>query len=214
MIDLRYQVLRAGIAQSYEDFPRRTHVEMNRAFINLSKAFARRIGKERLAKPGRPGDGDSGDRLHRRTGSLARGLTSSVTGGTLQTLKATIGWTDSRSARIALVHERGATIRPKTKRFLAIPLPAALTPAGVERQDGPRSYPEAFIIRSKLGNLIIARTTGRGGSIEPLYALKSQVKIPPRLGFVREWQSREWRTEVLRRMSVALRLVTTRGRRL
>jgi len=87
---------------------------------------------------------------------------------------------------------RETTIRPKKRGgFLAIPLEAALTPAGVPRGP-PRSsvFGETFVQKSKKGNLIIfgKRVVTKGprqgeaqGDIVPLFALKEQVKIPARV---------------------------------
>ena len=47
-------------------------------------------------------------------------------------------------------------------------------------QSSPRSWPNTFCTTSKAGNLIIFQK--RGTSIVPLYVLKTQVTIPPRLG--------------------------------
>ena len=74
-------------------------------------------------------------------------------------------------------HEFGATIRPKTAKFLTIPLPAAKTKAGRSR-GGARSFPNTFVRRSKAGNLILFQKLG--SRIIPLFVLKKMVKIPKR----------------------------------
>ena len=78
------------------------------------------------------------------------------------------------------VHETGATITPKTSKYLTIPLQAAMDSRGVALRSKARDWDNTFIARSKRGNLIIFRKN-TGGTITPLYVLKTSVVIPPRL---------------------------------
>jgi len=82
-------------------------------------------------------------------------------------------------------------IKPKTRKFLAIPLDAAMTKAGVSR-GGPMSgtWGETFIQKTDKGKLIIfgKRVIGKGpgvgstrGQIVPLFLLVKQVKVPSRV---------------------------------
>ena len=82
---------------------------------------------------------------------------------------------------IAVVHERGATIRAKNAQYLTIPLPAALNTNGTPKRPTARSWPNTFIIKSKKGNLLIMQKKGTG--MVPLYVLKKSVRIPKRLAF-------------------------------
>lgn len=83
-------------------------------------------------------------------------------------------------AEYASAHEYGATIRPKRSQYLAIPLDAAKTAAGVAR-GGPRDFPDLFFIRSKAGNLLLVQAGGDHESgLIPFFALKSEVTIPAR----------------------------------
>lgn len=87
---------------------------------------------------------------------------------------------------------RMTTIRPKSKKFLTIPLKAAMTGAGVSK--GPATskslWGDTFVAKSKAGNLIIfgkerytkgKRTGEMRGKIVPLFLLKTQVSIPARV---------------------------------
>ena len=63
---------------------------------------------------------------------------------------------------------RDGIIRPVRKQYLTIPFP--------EVRGWARSYPDAFFVKSKAGNLVLARRKGKG--IEPLFLLKKEVEIP------------------------------------
>lgn len=106
----------------------------------------------------------------------------------------------------ARIQEHGGTIRPKNKQYLTVPLPDALTAAGLLKggaklvQQGGK-YVTAdgaptFIFKSKRGNLLIGARPGqdfgygdatikrpRNNKIVLLYALRKEVSIRPRLGF-------------------------------
>lgn len=77
------------------------------------------------------------------------------------------------------VHEEGTTVRAKRAQFLTIPLPAALDSRGIPLRPNARSWENTFVQRSKRGNLLIFQK--RGASIVPLYLLKREVRLPPRL---------------------------------
>lgn len=84
------------------------------------------------------------------------------------------------------------TIRPKNKKYLAIPLPAAMTQRGVLRAS-PRDesvFGKTFVARSKAGNLIIfgqmkyqkgQRAGELKGKIIPLFILKKSVNVMTRV---------------------------------
>ncbi len=79
------------------------------------------------------------------------------------------GWPEGRGS---------TTLRPRNAQYLAIPLAAAKTPAGVAR-GGPRDFHDTFVQRSRQGNLIIFQKVGKG-NIVPLFVLKKEVVIPAR----------------------------------
>lgn len=207
MIEIRALFIDRGIRKTIKSFPASAFSALRAGFRDVSADFVRAFSDERLRKSGSPrdGDGEGGIRqaLFRRTGSLARGLTFKVTGGSAADLESRIGWTDAFSAKRAIVHEDGATIRPRNSKFLTIPLKEAMTPAGVSRQPNARSWPNTFFMTSKAGNLLIAQKRGKG--FVPLYVLKESVKIPPRLGFVDTWNSTKTRTRRLKILRKALR---------
>lgn len=109
-------------------------------------------------------------RLKVRTGKLRQSIYS---GTRLKgaTVEAYIG----SKTPYAAIQERGGIVRPRTARMLAIPLGAAKTRAGVNRQ-GPRDYADLFLIKSR-GKLLLVRKVGDG--IEPMFLLVHQTKIRP-----------------------------------
>jgi phage gpG-like protein len=72
----------------------------------------------------------------------------------------------------ARIHEFGGTIRAKNVQFLTIPLTMEA------RQRRARQIAGLFTIRSRAGNLLLVRR--RAASIEPLYSLKREVRMPAR----------------------------------
>ena len=115
--------------------------------------------------------------LSRRSGEAVRSIKKSVrvTGNSLNSMKGTIG-----GVHYLKTHEYGATIRPRKAKYLTIPIPEfALNPNGTPKKKSAREWKNTFVARSKKGNLLIFQKRGR--KVVPLYVLKTQVRIPPRL---------------------------------
>lgn len=94
-----------ALSRKLKSYPEVTFRHLRPAFAKASADFLARHKRERLS--GRPG-------LNRVTGTLARSFTFSVSGGNLETLKATI-FTTSKYSRI---HEFGGVIRAKNAKYL------------------------------------------------------------------------------------------------
>ncbi len=118
----------------------------------------------------------AGTILNRRTGNLAartRVTKATVTGRNVSITIQTNG------IPYGLIHETGGTIVPKTKQFLTIPLPGALTPSGVlrksagELQQNPSPFDTTFIH----DGTIIGERNDR---LTPLFILRKKVEIPAR----------------------------------
>jgi len=119
----------------------------------------------------------TGSVLHRRSGNLARQVAFTLAEGT-DTVTGRVGVIKQGPAlAYANMHMTGGRIVPKRGQYLTIPLPAALTSAGVPRFTA-RQVPNAFFIKSKRGNLLLVRK--RAGGIEPLFVLKREVHLPKR----------------------------------
>ena len=78
----------------------------------------------------------------------------------------------------AAVHEHGATIRPRRAKYLAIPLPAALSSRGTLLRR-PRKWKNTFVAKSRKGNLIIFQK--RGKTIIPLFVPSTNLVVAPRV---------------------------------
>lgn len=145
-----------------------------RTFINAEMAKLAKRHSGRATTP---------TKLATRTGKLMRELRRGgvVTGGPrIKDVEGRIT-IDAPGARI---NEYGGTIRPREGNYVFVPLPAALKSDGTPKKLNPRQWSDTFIAESRNGNLLLFRRLGR--KLEPLYALKPQVKIRPRLGLVKQ----------------------------
>lgn len=113
--------------------------------------------------------------LTRRTGQLARGwvLPQMATGFGSVTM------TFVNETKYARIQEEGGTITPKRSKFLAIPLDAAKTAAGVARIS-PRDLPDRQTFVAK--GIIFFKSSKNDPKPTPMFALKKSVTLPPRMG--------------------------------
>lgn len=152
--------------------------ELGRAFTRTGAVHTRAVAQR--FKPG--------GAIQTRTGALRRSLGFAVLDkGINSELKLF-----SAGLPYARIQEEGGTIRPKNKRYLTVPLPAALTAAGVLK-GGARLVPSGakyktadgdptFIFRSKRGHLLVG-ARAKNGRTRLLYVLKPSVTLSARLGF-------------------------------
>jgi len=110
--------------------------------------------------------GLSGVRLNTGTGHLKRNVGMFIGDGILA-LGTHVG--NTAKVKYAGILEEGGKITPKSKKYLTIPLPGVKGLA--------RNYPDAFIIKSKAGNLLIVQKDARG-RLKPLFLLRKEVTIP------------------------------------
>jgi hypothetical protein len=106
------------------------------------------------------------------------------------------------AAGLRYIHaqEYGGTIRPRSRRFLTVPLPGALTAAGVTRggarlvnrggrwQTADGRPTVIFTGRSGYGIIAEVRGEGRNRRLNNLYVLRPFVRLRPRLGFRKTFQ--------------------------
>lgn len=131
-----------------------------------------------------------GDPLGSRTGDLRRSFQITETGADVNSWRLSV-WTDSKYAAI---HEFGGTIRANGNatvcgkgKYLAIPLPAVQTQAGVTRA-GPCFFKDTFVKRAKSGKKSLIIWKREGKKIKPLFVLKKEVTIPARFGLFDLWE--------------------------
>lgn len=130
-------------------------------------------------------EGDMG--LNRRSGNLSRdwNTTTDVTGGNLEVLVESSGTGD----KYAGLQEHGGTIRPVSAKWLWIPLAANKTASGVARVTPSQAMSNGgFFTNARSGGkifwaypLVKAKRTA-AHNLVPLFALKSEVKVPARMG--------------------------------
>ncbi len=150
----------------------------------------------------------SGDPLHKRTGTLQRSVQSAANNNQATTVTPdrveTRIWFDPAKAPYGAMLEYGGTILPKRSRFLAIPLGAMKTAAGVSRGTAREvmANPTAFGFKHAFvakGVIFGYQGHGKRGMVTtvPLFALKSRVVIPEfaplrkTLADSREWIAQE-----------------------
>lgn len=98
------------------------------------------------------------------------GMTSKTV-GSVNSVTIGSGVAGKKAPPYARIHEKGGTIKPKKAKMLTIPLPGIKGVAA--------NYPDAFIITSKKGNVLLVEKKGKKG-LRPLFVLKKEVKIPAR----------------------------------
>lgn len=106
----------------------------------------------------------------RKTGALARGVSFIVRGTEDAGFELLVGTGLELKSQVvyARIQDEGGTITAKRTKYLTIPFPGV--------KGWARNYADSFVIKSKAGNLIIARDAGHG--IQPLFLLKKEVKLP------------------------------------
>lgn len=112
----------------------------------------------------------AGDKLNRRTGQLAS-RTRAVLDKSGQDLTVVV----ESGVPYGTIQDIGGIIQPENAQWLTIPLPPAMTPAGVLKKPA-KEWDNTFFQHSSAGNLILFQNLG-GGSIVPLFVLKKQVEI-------------------------------------
>lgn len=131
----------------------------------------------------------SGRKLRNRSGALRSSVKASVVGGSTLGSVGVQFTAGSAAAGYATIQEYGGVVRPKKRKYLRVPLPAAMTSSGVVRAgvkpirsgsgwrtaDGNPTF-----VRAKNGRAVVYQK--KGSAVEPLFVLKGSVKIKGRLG--------------------------------
>lgn len=183
--ELEFEVDLDLFERAMAEAPQRLYEELRSFLRKHHRAFVNVIKTERISsRKGAAGQAALSDRLSSRTGFLRRSIDTEVLGHDVDSLEVV----SFSTAPYARIHELGGEITPQSSSWLAIPLRAVRTAAGVAR-GGPRDYPTSWIMRSKKRSdrLLVMRTL-EDGSAEPLFVLVRRVTIPPRLGWMKTWR--------------------------
>lgn len=199
---LQFDVDAEAFERAAKAVPRALRLSLGFRMKRIGAEFEREMDENRLSGrlSGPFRRNLSMDRVAARTGMLRRSLRYRVDdprpGQGAEDMRLIVNIGNAQTAHYAFIQEYGGTIRPKTSRYLTIPMPANLTPAGVTRFKA-RELDNLFVLRSG-GKLFLARREESGVVI--YFLLKREVKIPPRLGFEKTWASGQMRQ--LRRREV------------
>lgn len=133
--------------------------------------------RQKHSTPYRPGSRPIGDGLFKRSGRGLDAINRAKVTASGRKVEASF-----RLPKHLAQMEFGGIINAK-KRYLAIPLPAALDANGMPLRFSPRQWKQTFVVEGSRGLVICTR---RGLSVVPLYALRRSVFIPERLGLRKE----------------------------
>ena len=164
-------------------------------FVDLQETWVKRMRKQQFSGyyPGLT----RGRKLRARSGALRSSAGGRVTGNTLKNLRAILRIGGDK-AGYARIQEEGGIVTPKNRRWLTVPLPAALrsgtgTPdprATIHGSKATGWYTDmgpTFVLRGSKGPVVMVRRTD--GTIVPLYALRRSVKIAPRLNAQNQFEN-------------------------
>ena len=166
----------AEVKRLFADLPAKLTQEVAYKAVSAIMADTERQIKEAI----------SGRTLKNRSGQYARSITSTIEQQG-PVVRGSIGTTFVG----ANLQEYGGTVSPKSKKWLTIPVGAALTGAGVKRFDAPTALRSGAFFPTKAGGRfvpMIARRSGpgikaarqAGFSLVSLFTLKQSVTIPAR----------------------------------
>jgi len=171
--------------------PRVLKFELGDGMDHISKGFLKRFRQQRLQGP--PGvRGASG---HGLFGTFKR---VSLVSPTIEGMGMQV-YSDSK---IAKLHETGGIVKDPSGGRMAVPLSARsqmFTAKGKLRgkYKKPRQLKNVEPMRFK-GQTYLVRVKKRAQKLLPLYVLKRSVRLKPRLGFYRVWDSlANYRIEIL-----------------
>lgn len=202
MVKLTTEIDKYALERAIKIAPRVLKFELGDGLDRISKGFLKRFRKQQLQGP--PGvRGASGYGLF---GTFKRTflVSSSIEGMGIHI------FTDSK---IAKLHETGGIVKDPSGGRLAVPLSARtqmFTARGKlkTRFRRPKNLKNIQPMRFR-GKTFLAKVTKRAKKILPLFVLKRQVRLKPRLGFYRTWDGLvNYRIQILnKKVANALRKI-------
>lgn len=178
-----------ALERAMKALPKVTRKSLRFRLDKIGDEFERRMDKRFTAVlSGEFRANNTKNKLANRTGTLRATMAHKVRDvGKDLTLRNTIGSAATR--HYVHIQEKGGIIKPKRARALTIPLPDNLTAAGRPRFQKASEVEGLFLLKLN-GKAFLVRKAPSGEGLEFLWILKSSVKIPARLGFVRTWRSK------------------------
>jgi len=182
MVNMRLttEVDKRALDKAIKIAPRILKFELGDGMDRIGKGFLKRFRAGQLQGP--PGvRGASG---HGLFGTFKRvSLVSPTIDG--------LGFQVFSNSKIAKLHETGGIVKDKSGGRLTVPLSSRTQMFSAKgklrrRYRKPSQIKNLHPIKLK-GQTFLARITKRAKKILPLYVLKRQVRIKPRLGFYRTW---------------------------
>ena len=182
MVTLTTEIDKRRLERAIKIAPRVLKFELGDGMDRIGKGFLKRFKRQQLQGP--PGvRGASGYGLF---GTFKRVFFVSPT---LEGM----GFEVYSESKIAKLHETGGIVTDPSGGRLAVPLSARtqmFTARGKlkTRFKRPKDLKNVHPMRFK-GKTFLAKVTKRAKKILPLYVLKRQVRLKPRLGFYRTWDN-------------------------
>ena len=175
--------------------------EMKKEVRKIFTAHGRRVRDAIKSRLFSPFSGRS-RRIQRRSGKLSRSFKTKAHGRTLGSSRMIV---TSRLDYYAGVQEFGKkSMKPRSRKWLAMPLPAALRKSGTPKKKGPRDWQNTFV-RPVKGNQLMVFQRRKGRKPLPLYLYMRQTRIPGRLGLRK--LNREMAPQAVRKINLALKQV-------
>lgn len=202
MVKVWTEIDKRALDRAIKIAPRVLKFELGDGFDRISKGFLKRFRKQQLQGP--PGvRGASGYGLF---GTFKRTflVSPSIEG---------MGVHIFSDSKIAKLHETGGMVKDPSGGRLAVPLSARtqmFTARGKlkRRFRRPKTLKNVQPMRFR-GKTFLAKVTKRAKKILPLFVLKRQVRLKPRLGFYRTWDGLvKYRIDILnKKIDNALRKI-------
>lgn len=164
-IGLKAQTLMSDLAKMPEKIDSQVSLAVRKGLVLMERHH-----KTQEIRRGGGKSAPVADKFTWRTGNLARSYRVYWNRGDL------IGYYGSEAIYSGII-EKGGTIRPKTAKYLAIPLDAAKYGVGGATAS-PKDYSDLFFIESRKGNKLLVRRNG--AEITPMFLLRKKVVIKAR----------------------------------